>query len=443
MKNVLVLGAGMISRPLVRYLLEKTEHSVTMASRTVSKVERIIEAHPRSMAKAVDVTQSGALEPLISETDLVVSLLPYTYHVMVAELCIKYNKHLVTTSYISDAMRALDKKFKANGLISLNEIGLDPGIDHMSAMKIIDEVKKEGGKITSFCSYCGALPAPEANTNPFGYKFSWSPRGVLLASRNPARYLKDRREIDIPGKELFENYTIKNIAGVGSFEQYPNRNSLPYIDTYGISGTKTMYRATLRNIGWCETMRKFAELGLLDDTERNDLDGLNYIQLITKLIKGGKGKELKKELAKYLNIDVYSAIMKRIEWLGLLSNEKLPSGQKSVLDVITARMLEKLSYGENERDMIVLHHEFIAEYPAKKEKRLLTSTLVDFGIPGGDSAVARTVSLPAAIGIKLILNGKIKATGVHVPVIPEIYKPVLRELEALGIKFVETSEIIR
>lgn len=443
MKDVLVLGAGMISRPLVRYLLERTEHSVTMASRTVSKVENIIEGHPRGKAKAVDVTKTGALEPLIPETDLVVSLLPYTYHAMVAELCIKYNKHLVTTSYVSDAMHALDKKFKANRLISLNEIGLDPGIDHMSAMKIIDEVKKEGGKITSFCSYCGALPAPEANTNPFGYKFSWSPRGVLLASRNSARYLKDGKEIDIPGKKLFENYTIKNIAGVGSFEEYPNRNSLPYIDTYDISGTKTMYRATLRNIGWCETMRQFAELGLFDDTERKDLDSLNYQQLIAKLIKGGKGKELKKELAKYLNIDEYSAIMKRIEWLGLMSNEKLPVGQKSVLDVVTARMLEKLSYRENERDMIVLHHEFIAEYPAKKEKRALTSTLVDFGVPGGNSAVARTVSLPAAIGVKLIFDGKIKATGVHVPVIPEIYKPVLRELEAMGIKFVETSKVIK
>ncbi|MEM4728580.1 MAG: saccharopine dehydrogenase C-terminal domain-containing protein [Thermoplasmata archaeon] len=436
MGGVLVLGAGMISRPMVSYLLDHTKYPVVVASRTISKVRRILGGHPRGEAKEVDATKADALEPLVRDAELVVSLLPYVYHPMVARICLKHGKHLVTTSYVSPAMRALDPDFKSAGLISLNEIGLDPGIDHMSAMRVIDSVKREGGEIVAFSSYCGALPAPEAALNPFGYKFSWSPRGVLLASRNAARFLKDGKVVDIPGNELFENYTFKEVPGVGWFEEYPNRDSIPYLDTYGIRSARTMYRATLRNIGWCETMRKIAELGLLDDTERGGLENLTWAGLMAEKLGCGSG-DIKSALARRLRVPVGSTVIKRLEWLGLLADERLPA-EKSVLDALTALMLRKLSYGDRERDMVVLHHEFVARM-GDGATRYLTSTLVDFGVPGGDTAVARTVSYPAAIAVRLILEGKITARGVQVPVIPEIYEPVLKELEGLGIKTVERS----
>ncbi|MEA2054761.1 MAG: saccharopine dehydrogenase C-terminal domain-containing protein [Candidatus Thermoplasmatota archaeon] len=441
MKKVLVLGAGMVSRPLVRYLLNQPDVYVKMASRTVSKAEKIINAHPKGEAVSLDVNDDMSLEKLVSDADIVVSLLPYMYHVKVAEHCIRYGKHMVTTSYVSDAMQALDKKAREEGIIILNEIGLDPGIDHMSAMKIIHAIHDKGGKVKSFSSYCGALPAPEASNNPFGYKFSWSSKGVLLASKNAAKYLENGKEVRVLGGKLFEHYAIKTIEGAGHFENYPNRNSIPYIDVYDIPETETIYRGTLRNIGWCETMKKIADLGYLDETERDDIKELTFKEFLRKLIKSTEGNDLKKDLAKYLGIDTYSAVMKRLEWLGLLSDKPLPKDKKSPIDILNNKMLEKLKFESGERDMIVLRHEFIAEYP-QHDREYITSTLIEYGVPHEDFAVARTVGLPAAIAVKMILKEKIVIRGVHIPVIPEIYNPVLDELEQMGITFKEKTEVL-
>jgi len=217
-KNVLVLGAGMVSRPMIRYLLDQPDFFVTMASRTVSKAEKIIDGHSDGKAIALDVSDEKLLEKLVSESDLAVSLLPYPFHVKVAKLCIKYKKQMVTTSYVSDEMKALDNDAKNAGILILNECGLDPGIDHMSAMRIIHDVEEKGGKVVSFRSTTGALPSHEANNNPFGYKFSWAPRGVLLASKNPSKWLQDGKVVSYPGEQLFENYSIQDVPGVGSFD---------------------------------------------------------------------------------------------------------------------------------------------------------------------------------------------------------------------------------
>ena len=443
MHKVLVLGAGLVSKPLVRYLLEQPDFHVKVASRTVSKAEKLIDNHPDGEAQSLNVKDTTALGKLVQEAGLVVSLLPYVHHVTVAEFCLKHRKSMVTTSYVSEAMRQLNPRAKEVGILILNEIGLDPGIDHMSAMKIIHAVQNSGGEITSFCSYCGGLPAPEANTNPFGYKFSWSPRGVLLAGKNKGRHLKDGEEINIPGGELFDHYSTINIETLGELEYYPNRDSIPYMDTYGIQKTKTMFRATLRNLGWCQTLKKMVELGLLDETEREDLKGLTYAQFIAKLTQSSNGANLKEELASYLKIDEDSEVMKRFEWLGLLSDEPLPLEKGSAMDILAELMWEKLQYEEGERDMIILHDEFVAEYPKENRKEKIFSTLIDFGIPHGDSSMSRTVSLPAAIGAKLVLEGKIDATGVHIPVNPIIYEPILKELERLGIAFKEKTETIK
>ena len=443
MHKVLVLGAGLVSKPLVRYLLEQPDFHVKVASRTVSKAEKLIDNHPDGEAQSLNVKDTAALGKLVHEADLVISLLPYIHHVTVAEFCLEHRKNMVTTSYVSEAMQRLDSKAKEAGLLVLNEIGVDPGIDHMSAMKIIHGVQNAGGEITSFRSYCGGLPAPEANTNPYGYKFSWSPKAVLLAGKNSGRYLENGKEINIPGEDLFDNYWPIKIEGIGDLEYYINRDSIPYMETYGIQTTKTMFRGTLRYPGWCQTLKKMVELGLLDETEREDLKGLTYAQFIAKLIESSNGANLKKELASYLKIAEDSEVLKRFEWLGLLSDRPFSLEKGSAMDILGELMLEKMPYEEGERDMIILHHEFVAEYPKEDRKEKIFSTLIDFGIPHGDSSMSRTVSLPAAIGAKLVLEGKIDATGVHIPVNPTIYEPILKELERLGIVFKERTETLK
>jgi saccharopine dehydrogenase (NADP+, L-glutamate forming)/spermidine synthase len=440
MKKVLILGAGLVAKPLVRYLLDQPDFEVEVASRTVSKAIKLIDNHPNGTAKELNLKNEEGLRDEVANADLVISMVPYAFHPKVAKYCIDFRKHMVTTSYVSEIMQNLDAEAKKAGIIILNEIGLDPGIDHMEAMRIIHEVKEKGGEITSFTSYCGGLPAPEANTNPFGYKFSWSPIGVLLAGKNSAQYQEDGQKVSIPSENLFEDFKIIPIEGLGDFEGYPNRNSLPYIELYKIGSTRTMFRGTLRNLGWCQTMKKIVDLGLLDEEEK-DRTGMTYADFLRNLLDESTDTNLKKSLASRLGIDEDSDVIGRLEWLGLLDEKPIPIEKGSALDIIGALMLEKLQYEPGERDMIILEHTFVASYPdGKKEK--ITSTLVDFGIPGGDSSMARTVGLPPAIGTKLILEGKIQELGVHIPVIPEIYVPILEELKGMGIAFTEKKEWI-
>jgi saccharopine dehydrogenase (NADP+, L-glutamate forming) len=439
MKKVLILGAGLVARPLVRYLLDQPDLQVEVASRTVSKAEKLIDGHPRGVAKELNLKSEEGLRNEVAKADLVISMVPYAFHPKVAEFCIGLKKQMVTTSYVSDAMKKLGPEAQKAGVIILNELGLDPGIDHMEAMRVIHEIHEKGGGLLSFISFCGGLPAPEANTNPFGYKFSWSPTGVLLAGKNSAQYLQDGQEVLISAEKLFESYSLRTIEGLGVFEGYPNRNSLPYIELYGVPETQTMLRGTLRNIGWCETIRTMVRLGLLDQEEK-DWTGLTFVGFLRKILKT-QADDIKKEISERLGIPSGLAILRRLEWLGLFSDEPLPLQKGSALDIIGARMTKELAYAPGERDMIVLQHEFIASYPDAGKERII-STLIDFGIPGGDSSMARTVGLPAAIGAKLILEGKIKETGVHIPVSPEIYQPILAELKTLNIAFKEKREKI-
>lgn len=438
MSKVLVFGAGLVAKPLVRYLLDRG-FQVTVASRTVSKAQDLVRGYANGQALAFDVTKEvDRLDDLVRGADLAVSLLPYIYHVQVAEACLRHRCHLVTTSYVKDEMRALDAAAKEVGVILLNEIGLDPGIDHMSAMRVIHRVHAAGGKIRSFRSYCGGLPAPDANDNPLGYKFSWSPRGVVLAGRNDARYKENGRVVDVPNARLFATHYVMWVEGLGDLEAYPNRDSLPYIDIYGIPEAETMYRGTLRNLGWCDVMQKLNELGYFSLEEQPDLPGKTFRQVMADLIGKPKTADLKADLVAYLNVSPNSGVMMALEWLGLLDDVPV-SPRTTLLDVLADQMLAKMPYREGERDMIVLVHEFVAAYPDREEQ--ITATLLDFGIPNGDTAMARTVGLPAAIASRLILEGKIQLTGVHIPVLPEIYEPVLDELADLGIAVKEQTTV--
>jgi len=438
-KKVLVLGAGLVAGPLVRYLLEQKWFEVTVASRTLEKAQTLVGEEQNGSAEKLDVNDTVALWRLVREADLTISLLPNVYHPLVARLCVKHRRPMVTTSYVKDAMRALDASAKKAGVILLNEIGVDPGIDHMSAMQVIHRIKRSDGELVSFSSYCGGLPAPEANDNPFGYKFSWSPQGVLLAGKSPARYLKDGKIVNVPGDELFAHHWPVQIEGFGTLEGYPNRDSLPYIETYEIPTAKSMFRGTLRYPGWCETMKKIAELGLLDESARDDLADLTFRELTAKLA-GGFGTALKRDLAAFLKIDEDSKVISNLEWLGLLGDDPLPKKAQSLLDVLATRMREAMRYDPGERDMLIMQHEFVARYPDRTEKT--TATLIDYGIPHGDSSMSRLVGLPAAIAAKLILLEEIDLVGVQVPVTPELYEPILTELSQMGVSFIEKTDVI-
>jgi saccharopine dehydrogenase (NADP+, L-glutamate forming) len=435
MKHVLVLGAGLVARPYVQYML-KHGYQVTVASRTVGKAKQLIANDPNGTALAFDIDSHGKeLPDLVKSVNLTVSLLPYTYHPQVAEACIRNRVDMVTTSYVSDAMRALDAKAKKAGIILLNECGVDPGQDHMSAMQIIQKAQASGGHIVELTSYCGGLPAPGANNNPFGYKVSWSPRGVLLAGRNPARFLKDGKEVQIPAEELFKHCEDVVVPGVGTFKGYPNRDSLQYLELYGITGAKMMRRGTLRYPGWCETMYAMGRLGLLDIADQR-LSGITYATFMRNLLRAGPTEDLKQKTANLLKMKAEDRVVSRLEWLGLFSDNPIPLAKGSPLDVVCALFEAKLKYAPGERDMLIMQHNFTIHWDDGRMEQV-RSTLVDYGIPNGDSSMSRTVALPAAIASRLILEGQIKLKGVQIPIHPELYKPILTELAELGIRFKE------
>jgi len=434
MAHVTVFGAGLVAGPVVRHILEASSHTVTVAARSADRAEALVAGHPRGKAVSFDIADAAALDRLVAESDLCVSMLPYTHHVALATRCIAHGKHLVTTSYVSPAMRALDAEARAAGVTFLNELGLDPGIDHMSAMKIIHGVRAAGGKVAEFKSYCGGLPAPDANNNPFGYKFSWSPRGVVLAARNAARYLRDGALVEVAGRDLFANPEIVTVEGAGTFEGYPNRDSTAYLKTYDVEGARSMFRGTLRNLTHCETWKAMGDLGLFDDAELA-VPGGTYRSLLAHLAGVSADGDVEAAVAAKVGIAAGSRPIEKLTWLGMFAAEPLPAATISPLDALVARMVERLQYAPGERDMIVLQHTFVAEYADRTER--LRSTLVAFGEAGGETAMSRTVGLPAAIGVLRILDGTITERGVVVPVSPAVYNPILDELAALGIVFHE------
>jgi saccharopine dehydrogenase-like NADP-dependent oxidoreductase len=446
LKTVLVLGAGMVARPLVRYLMGRPGTRVTVASRTVSRAEALVHGDATAPAGAghavaADVDDAATLERLVATHDIAVSLLPAPRHPEVARLCLKHRKHMATTSYISPAMRAMHDEASGLGLTFLNECGVDPGIDHMSAMRIFDATWKRGGEVVSFRSYCGGLPAPEANTNPVGYKFSWAPRGVLTAARNSASYLENGVKVEVPGPELFSDCHMLTVPGAGTFEAYPNRDSLSYMETYGLSKVHTMYRGTLRNPGHCRRWKAWVDLGLFDITPRV-FEERTYAGVLRSILGLAPGAVVRPAVASRLGLAPDDDPVEVLGWLGLFGDEPLSASIDNPLDTLAAAMLQKLQYEPGERDMLVMHHEVVSSFPGRPAEKTFMD-LVDFGVPGGDSSMARTVSLPCAIGVRLILDGRIpEIAGVWAPVVPALYGPILDELAALGIVCGERTELL-
>jgi len=440
MKNILVLGAGFVCRPGVRYLLDSGVVNVTVADILPERAEELVAGYTNGRALSLDINHSEKLEQAVKSHDIVVSLLPWTLHLKVADLCVKNNRNMATTSYVSDGMKALDPEVRERGLLFLNEIGVDPGIDHMSAMKIIDEVEAEGGKILEFYSNTGGLPAPEDNDNPFGYKFSWSPKGVILASRNAARFLENGKVVDIPGEDLFLHCKNEHIDRLGDFELYPNRDSVGYKDIYGLEGVETLIRGTYRYPGWCRTLKLIVDMGLLSDEPVEGVAGIPFREALLKLPLMKDEDDPRTAVMKKFDLDDYSEELKNLEWLGIFGDEPTPEAD-SFLDMLSEQMKKKLYYKEQEKDMILMQHTFIVRNSDGTKDRII-SRLIDYGIPGGDSAMSRTVSLPLAIGVKMMAEGGFGLTGVRIPVLKELYLPVLAELENLGIRMVETRSAL-
>jgi saccharopine dehydrogenase (NADP+, L-glutamate forming) len=437
MQKVLVLGAGLVARPLVQYLLDRG-YEVVCASRTVAKAEALIGGHPHGKAHALDLSDAARLGEFIAASDLAISLVPPPLHPVVARHCLDRGKPMVTTSYVSPEMAALDQEARQKGLVIINEIGVDPGIDHMSAMRIIDDVKQRGGTITAFKSYCGGLPAPQHNDNPFGYKFSWAPRGVLMASRNGAQYLQDGRQVTVEPARLFRDMHVLQVPGCGDFEAYPNRDSISYQAVYGLEGIPTLFRGTLRNMGWCDCIYNYRRLGLLE-LDPVAVNGRTYAQLMHDHLGAGAGEDLRTAFARKAGLPVDSLPAWNLHWLGMFSDRPVKGEETTMLDAMGDLMFEKLAFKPGELDMIVLFHDFQAVFPDGHKERI-TSQLIDFGLEDGDSAMSRTVSLPAAIAAHMLLEGEITETGVLRPVLPGIYNPVLDELATLDIACREHTE---
>ncbi|NQV14249.1 saccharopine dehydrogenase NADP-binding domain-containing protein, partial [bacterium] len=433
---ILILGAGLVSQPIIDYLFDNINFSLTVADIQKENAIKAINNNPRGRAVALDVNDTDHLSQLISGSDLVVSMLPLTLHGIVASHCIEHGKSMVNASYVSPEMRALDGAAREKGLLFLCEMGVDPGIDHMTAMQIIHDIRQRGGKIKEFVSVCGGLPAPEANNNPFGYKFSWSPKGVLMAGKSSARYIENGEIKEVSADELFHSTTPIIIEG-REFESYPNRDSISYEENYGFRNINLLLRGTLRHKGWHKHILAFKALNLLEDhfIEQGET---SYAAILANLNDLDE-TNIREEVAKKLDLRIDDKIIMALHWLGLFDPDLKFFKKTTAIDALAKLMSEKMTYAPGERDMIALQHRFIASFKDHSEK--ITSTLFDYGVPGGHSSMARTVSLPMAIAVKLILEEKISLTGVRIPVHPMIYEPVIAELKTLGIVFKE--EIVK
>ncbi|CAN5875741.1 saccharopine dehydrogenase C-terminal domain-containing protein [soil metagenome] len=438
MKTILVIGAGRSSSSLIQYLLDHSaaqNWQVRVGDVDEKNAVLRVGGHPNGTAFRFDIVDETQRETEISDASLVVSMLPAFMHGAVAKDCVRLGKHLVTCSYVNDEMRALDEEAKQKKIILLNEIGLDPGIDHMSAMQIIDRIKNSGGTITAFYSYCGGLVAPESNDNPWEYKFSWNPRNVILAGQGTAQFIENGKYKYLPYSRLFSQAKTISVERHGNFEAYANRDSLSYRTIYGLENIPTMLRGTLRMPGFCKAWNAFVQLGWTDDTWKiQNSASLTYAELVESFLPAGKGS-VKERLAAFLDNAQDSEIMSKLDWLGIFTNEKITLNDATPAQILQELLERKWKLKPGDKDMIVMQHKF--EYTLQGKCHTVISSFVIKGDDEIHTAMAKTVGLPAAIAVRRILSGELKRVGVCVPVTKDIYEPVLKELEGFGIKFEE------
>ncbi len=437
----MILGSGMVSPPAIEYLARFRDNAITVASANVAEAESRIHGLLNVRAVELDANNESDLSGLVAAHDIVVSLLPATMHTRVAKQCIEHGCHLITTSYVSPEMAALHEQAVAKGVTILNEVGLDPGFDHLTAMKVIRECHDKGGTVTRFTSYCGGLPAPEASSNPLGYKFSWAPRGALLAGTNGALYIDQGDVVELPKGTIFRAAEPVNYWPGFNLEGYPNRDSVQYAKDYGLPNAKHFFRGTLRYRGFSKVFDALLRLGFVNTEPLDQLKPgaapMSWRELALLLQPDQTTYDLEAGSLRKLGLEHEDAahVEEALEWLGVFSADETVPQKGNVLDALCDRMLTKMSYGKGERDLVIMRHEFDMVVGGKD--RRLSCSMVRYGDPSGHSAMAITVGVPAAIATKLVLDGQIIRRGVLRPLTPDIYAPMLTYLEEEGISMVE------
>jgi saccharopine dehydrogenase-like NADP-dependent oxidoreductase len=433
LKNILLFGAGKSASVLIEYLIENALENnwhITIVDTNKSIIESKTKKHPSSTAIEANITNDNIRDELIKNTNLVISMMPPFLHIHIAKDCLKYAKHLLTASYADEQIKLLANEVKDKGIIFLCEMGLDPGIDHLSAMQIIDNIKEHGGKITSFKSHCGGLVAPESDDNPWHYKISWNPRNVVMAGKAGAEYLSNGKKVIERYEKLFDAERTIETADetIGALSYYPNRNSLTYINLYNLQETTTFIRTTLRYKEFMNGWNTIIALHLTDEDVKYESDDLSLAGFFSKHFEINNIEQ---------NFSTEDKL--RLEFIGLNDDTTIINkGKISAADALQFALEKKLILSASDKDMIVMQHEIEYEIEGKKEE--IISSLVVYGKDNIHTAMAKTVGLPLGIAAKLILNGSINLTGLHLPIIKEIYEPVMKELESNGIIFMEQKK---
>lgn len=443
MRTILIIGAGRSASSLIQYLLNKSDEEklhLVIGDLSLASAQSKINNHPNATAIELDVFDETQRGEAIQRADIVISMLPAHLHIEVARDCITYKKNMATASYISDAMQELDVLAKENNLIFMNEIGLDPGIDHMSAMKVIHEIRKKGGKMLLFESFCGGLVAPESDNNIWNYKFTWAPRNVVLAGQGgAAKFIQEGTYKYIPYWNLFRRTEFLEVEGYGRFEAYSNRDSLKYLDIYGLKEVLTLYRGTIRRVGFSKAWNMFVQLGMTDDSYvMEDSENMSYRQFVNSFLPYHPTDSVESKMRLILKIDQDDIMWDKLLELDLFN----PNKKVGLKNATPAQILEKIlgdswTLQPKDKDMIVMYHKFGYEINGKKEQ--IDSKMVCIGENQTYTAMAKTVGLPLAMATLLILNGKIKTYGVQLPIREEVYLPILKELEKYGVVFNEQT----
>ncbi len=434
MKKILVLGAGRSSSALISYLITNgstNDWQVTVGDFSKAAAQERVGSSSNAQAIAFTIENLEESKSAIRDTDVVISLIPANLHPLVAKICLAEKKHLLTASYVSDEMKAFDTEAKMSGLLLLNECGLDPGIDHMSAMQVIDRIKAEGGKMVSFESFTGGLIAPETDPeNPWRYKFTWNPRNVVLAGQGTAKYLQGGKFKYIPYQQLFQRTTPITVPLLGEYEGYANRDSLKYVGVYGLQECKTVLRGTLRNKGYCSAWNVLAQLGCCDDTYLMDgIHTMTHNDFISSFLDAGKNAQ--EEICRSFSLSSNGEELKRLKWSGFFSDEKVGLEKATPAQALEHILNKRWKLKPGDKDFIVMWHRF--KYLLNGKEKEIQAWLTAAGEDETQTAMAKTVGLPVAIACKLLLQNKIRSRGVVIPVTPEIYLPILSELKDLEI----------
>ena len=438
MKKVAVLGAGYVVKPMIDYFIDTCKYEVIVAARTVSKAQKIIAGRPLGTSISWTIDQVDALEKIIREVEIVIVMIPRSCHPVVAKLCLKHQTPMITTDFKHPGIACFDEEAKKQETLILTELGEDPGLDNMGLKQMIDEVHAKCGKITKIESYGAGLPSFEHNRNPWGYKFSWDPNGLMRSAVSPATYQIEGKVIEVPAK--FEHHRLVDVHKIGTFETYPSSDSTRYIKEFGLDENISIYKGLLRFIGYCNTMTNLLKIKLIENTQEKNFENTTYSQFIADLIGSSTTEDIKVKFAKSVSLDVSDDFVKKLDWLGLFDNVQISINSGTNSNLLVDLMLKKMAYEPFEKDMIIIHNEIVVEFPDRKEKRI--SSMMVEGIPHGDSAMASAVSLPPAIAAKLILEGKITRNGVCMPTTKEMYEPILEEMETFGFSFKKETIVL-